>query len=470
MMGDPGCKGVLTLLGLVAVAEAEHQEAQANMVEDAKGGSYTYTTAVELISRWFFRRKIPTTDLLPIDPMLQTLRCGKPSHFSNAGDDSLLQGEIRILRNFLNNHQTNGMVISPPKTIMSKLGGVLCERLILRTEHNSITERDFNERNVLVDSLKVRLLSCATKPQQSSNEPNPALGKAQALMKSMDNLDDEWSNMKDLVLMRFQERMYKHLPHDQSGRISPWIELPKIFGGLGMHTEYTDLTASVETLSDSHLRLLSTFVDNKYDQRLTSLMLSVSTDRYARGTKFEESVFDIIIENLSLDMGAKPAKRTAIDLGILTEKEINYMSYWDLRTKLTNNGWISERDICRMFSRASLQKKLMTEVPTAGWRQASWKRRIQVFQKKCIELDSIYTAEGRIVDGSRQEFETLVETFILRSTNKSLSGLTWKEELFFHPDMISTNGTKPIKDFKETLATLELPPIIDKGWFEHHPT
>jgi len=403
-----------------------------------------------------------------------------PCVMSTAGDDQFNMGSRLKLETTTRCHEENCMVQSDSKCFTSTLGAIYCERMILRTTRNRAVNDVIGDydSHYMVDSIKLRLLSPVQKAQEGSNEPNPALGKGKALFEMQSTLPSDWKNVQDqLVPSRFLQRMRKHLPRTPSGDIDTIVLLPAALGGLTIAPEGEDLTEVLERLSEFHLYAIEYLISGQIDDRVKRVLSSFMRDRFARGVNFDENVIDELFADLEIELKPPPVglQETIARAGLDLTSVDGYLAK---RRKLVANGFVGDKDVKRLYSRAVLQKKLLLENVTAGWTQSGWPQRRLAYERSLERLFLLHVAEGRTVSDYKVDVIKL-SSHLMMMSRRDLKSFSWEEEVFYHEDMTifafddveGERPAQPVKDLLESLMTMELPPIVDGRWFPkaYHP-
>jgi len=494
-MGDPGAKGTLTLMSLLANDEAQ-------VLQDEEFENFDY------LQEFGFQVKEDTNDPFMFvvshrqgwaahqvaydegqvpdrtfpDQRHYSKDWKQPNLFSTAGDDQAAIATLGKLRQIAKNHVTNSMVISAEKDLISPLLLMYCERAALRTTDNRMARsfvKDDYFSHMLIDNLKLRLLSPESKAQESSNDTNPAIGKAKALTKLVKTLPPGWQQIRDrYVWTRFKQRFFAYLPRLTNGFIDPIVNLPSELGGLGLAQCADDALASVLAISEDHARTIQLLLEKDKDRRVPVILRLFSRDRFARGMRFEVDNVDELFENLNNALDTQPlglretAKRNQIDLS-------GGLGYFAQREILTEAGFIGDKELKNLFSRSALQTKLLTEKTTNGWNSSPWDQRRKAFERSCKQLHEVRAQEGRA------SFEGPLDRMVLYEDIKKkwdiIPNLTFNEEVFYDNSMTQTSflfeeiadcdpatlSSRPIEQIFDSLVTLELPAINNRGWFEH---
>jgi len=469
MMGDPGTKGLLTLLNLAAFIEAQDeledvQVTIGDIVNDASSfhreWSMTFHAedhtdeASQLEWRGFYETRL-------IRPKI---------FFSCAGDDHVAMCLRQPLEAITSNHIKNQMVPSKEKNFLSRCGVVYCERLLIRTHGTHMWDPRTNrtEDTTMVDSIKIRLMSPSSKAQESQNETNPSIGKAFLLRKFQSWMPVGWKRFSSKILpLRFYNRMYRFLPHRANGAVHRLVSLPIPLGGFGLALG-EGLVFNEGDLLDSHALLLESFIEGNRDPRLFKATMSLLKNRYARGVTFEDTIIDEMIEELEVAAGAKALSATLTEFTANGGEFVKGEAFDSLRRKLAQKGYITESAVKALLIRVQTQQRLFTEDVSAGWKTARWDTRLTRFNETCEKLIRMYEAEGRIAVGRKPSYQTINE-FFQTAQFEQIEKVLWKEELFFWKDfeveLNEATSKRPLQDLLDHAVALELPPITNRGWF-----
>jgi hypothetical protein len=429
LMGDPGCKGVLTLHNLVAEEEAA--------LEEVLG------------------REVVLDDLMETNPIHLPWR-----HFSCAGDDHTGIGPDKYLNNIGKNHQKNQMVLSEGKHVLSKLGGFYCERVILKTEETVFVSQqrvDYSQ-HALVDSVKVRLLSTETKDREAEVETNPAIGKAKLLYKQLLWSPPGWERtLNVLVQRRFMGRMRKYLPRDRHGNISRQIELPSELGGIGMsppHFSGWDLENVLADLSEGHLRLIQHALKgiplDAYAQRVLG---KFSSDRYARGVPLDD-VVDVLIDRL-FDLTPSKKESDLLEEARTKFKLRESTGYRIVSKYIGKLGYETKFSLKRKLARAVNQEFLLVGRAERGFKTATWESR-----KTSYEADILIANITNDVDSS-YDLKFIYDTIKSCKNSEALKRKLRTQTLYMDPTAEIWTEEGPVnvlKDLKQNAPDTKLPP------------
>jgi hypothetical protein len=320
-----------------------------------------------------------------------------------------------------------------------------------------------------------------SKTQESSNEPNPAIGKSKVLCTLKDQLPNDWKPWAcSYVDLRFKQRMYQYLPRLSNGSIDPIVNLPNVIGGLGLSSVKKEVDSAVMSLSDNHVYLANLLYRGDRDDRMKRALPSIMRDRFARGVNFDEGFVDHLFDFMSKHLEPPP-------VGV--DKTLERFSDYDVigrdlrgiynkRRFLGRHGYYGSREIQQLYKRAVLQERLLTEDPSKGWEQSSWPSRRRAYERTLEDLKARKDLEGIFVGGELDDMtnrSNLAERIFLLPFGET-KGLMFEEDIFFHRDMNPIDyenleikmDRKPVAEILDGMTRLELP-VID-SWFQHAET
>jgi hypothetical protein len=476
MMGDPGTKGLLTLLCLAAEEEANMlMEGQYDVLEDhyAAGEPHRSRTLEENT----MSRSIDYPELWIETGFRMSTKRKHTRIFSTAGDDQEELGSHSKLLISDECHHRNFMVTNKEKKFLSPIGGIYCERLLLRTRNNRSWHDPLNggyEQHYMVDSIKIRLISPCNKAQEGFNEPNPAIGKSKVLSEQLRLMPRDWQQIAEvLVPNRFLQRMYKHIPRTSNGSIDQITMLPLQLGGMGLKPlAWNGFIEVFETLSEDHVFFIKKYLDGDPDSRVGKTLSSFLRDRFARGVRFDEGIIDSLFSELDKSLNPVPIglQGTLYREGIDTKGVFGFLNK---KRKLQAAGYVTDHDLKGAYSRTVLQTKLLTEKVDAGWVQSEWPARRNAYERSFSELRKLRVTEGRDAPTDEPIDRLALAGELMTLSWSEFNGLGFNESLFYKPSMtaldyhygddVETLNT-PIDSILESLVVMDLPPVIDKRW------
>jgi len=360
LMADPGTKGTLTLLNLIAEEEAAlNAELGEQVTSDfLKGNLYMPVR---------FARNI-----------------------SIAGDDHIAIGVESYLQNIADNHVKNNMVLSEQKHGISTFGAKFTEEYFLVTERTKYNPpRGDYESDIFVDHFKVALVSPETKPSQTP--VNPSIGKGSALFKRIGWAPPGFERFGKLIVRpRFFARHKKFLPCVE-GRYDRKVELPRALGGLGMgpfHFDEWDPEPGLTTIDPLHLAAIDSLLDDPESSTAIAKVLSrFCGDRYARGIKLEDSDKNTSVYSEFLeDLPSSSLQDLAPELVSMGHLKHIRQGYHHQKKAAAKAGYLSAVDVDKQIRELEVQKALITSTPHSEMDPATWETRYRRLAKSLSDL------------------------------------------------------------------------------------
>jgi len=432
LMGDPGCKGVLTLHNLVAEEEAA--------LEQQLG------------------RQITIQDLQEANPIHLPWR-----HFSCAGDDHTAIGPSKYLDNIGVNHQKNQMVLSKGKHLRSLHGGYYCERVMFKGPDTVYVKPDTGwvsyPQHILVDSIKVRLLSPESKDRESEVETNPAIGKARLLYKQLLWSPPGWERtLNVLVQRRFRGRMFKYLPRKQNGALARRSELPTCLGGIGMSPPFFegwDLENVLLELSDNHLRLIQHALKGiPLDAFACRALSKYTSDRYARGIKLDDAI-DLLVDRL-FDLTPTYNQKVVEEEARTKYRLRQGLGFRHMLKHISKLGYETKSSLKRKLARAVNQEFLLVSSVGRGFKTASWEERSSSY-----EVDLLIALVTNEVE-EEYDMKFIYDKIMSYSNAERLSRAIQQMENYLDPtyEIVLEDGASYniLKDLKQNAPNTKLPP------------
>jgi len=430
LMGDPGCKGVLTLHNLVAEEEA----------------------ALEAV----LKRSVTVQDLQEANPIHLPWR-----HFSCAGDDHTAIGPSEYLDSIGENHRKNQMVLSKDKHLRSLHGGFYCERVMFKGDDTDYIKQEGTgySQHILVDSIKVRLLSPETKDRESEVETNPAIGKARLLYKQLLWSPPGWERtLNVLVQRRFRGRMFKHLPRSPSGALARRIELPVPLGGLGMSPPCFagwDLENVLSESSENHLRLMQHALKGiPLSENGKRALSRYASDRYARGIRIDDAI-DLITDRL-FDLTPTFNQKVVMEEAKTRFRLRNGLGYRHVFKHVAKLGYETKSSLKRKLARASNQEFLLVSSVGRGFKTASWEDRELSYQADIL----IALVENEVNPDYDMKF--IYDKIMSFPNAEKLSRALSSKETYLDPkyEVETSEGDmfNILKDLKQNAPDTKLPP------------
>jgi len=162
-----------------------------------------------------------------------------PRAFHIGGDDHLIFGEIKYLEQIEKSSEEIGYVRSLQKSTISILGNIYTEKLlyfkgmILNMPYKEIDKNV--DKSIFADSIKVRLISPFTKVLESRDDRNIAIGKSKSLASTFQYAREGYfKHICRISLQRMLQRFAPFLPKPHHKKMTAFIKLPVVLGGLGL--------------------------------------------------------------------------------------------------------------------------------------------------------------------------------------------------------------------------------------------
>jgi hypothetical protein len=230
--------------------------------------------------------------------------------FSAGGDDHIAIGPDEFLDGITQTLLEAGAILSETKHGKSKLAVTYCEKtLLVKNLHNRVTVRTINgldyEKSIMVDSIKVRLLSPASKANENFDSTNCAIGKGKSLGRTLPWMIHRDTDRRRIALYRqwFFFRMDAQLA--RGSKIYWHLLLPEWAGGLGLGT-YQDYEAIARGLPDPSRLLVKQVLagDTHLLVKFSRFLSNVSIRGIIRDkqyTDLEERVRVLVTEQPSIE-------------------------------------------------------------------------------------------------------------------------------------------------------------------------
>jgi hypothetical protein len=172
--------------------------------------------------------------------------------FSAGGDDHIAIGPIEFLNGITDSLTSAGAILSKTKHGVSSVAVTYCEKtLLVKNLHNRLNVHDINgldyEKSIVVDSVKVRLMSPSSKANEVFDSTNCAIGKGKSLGRTLPWMIHRDTDIRRIALIRhwFFFRMGAKLA--PKSKIYWHLLLPEWCGGLGLGL-YTDYKSIADNL------------------------------------------------------------------------------------------------------------------------------------------------------------------------------------------------------------------------------
>lgn len=349
-------------------------------------------------------------------------------HFAIGGDDHIGVGPSRYLDSITENHISLGHRPSDGKHGRSQIAVVYCEKFIAVRHFSkpyvtNFTEVDY-ETHPWVDTIKMRLLSPASKTLDAVGDCNTAIGKGKSLGRTLRWLPP-WvfpEKFKLLIRARFFQRMGKYLPKPDKGL---WWQLllPTELGGLDLWLD-GDLPHFAERLPIVTLSAVASLLDGTEQAATFRALRGFTRGSYTRGYSIPAPIDPrAFLEKAMWDTVDRVPYRDALKQAGVDTNSI------DIISDLKEAGYIFEDDAVDYVLRGYLfQAVLMGTAELHGFDTIPWKYRFQKI------WDDIYIGPpGYIISPS--QFKT---AFRLAKGVGKFYAMNRKElEPEFEPEMVS---------------------------------
>jgi hypothetical protein len=149
--------------------------------------------------------------------------------FATAGDDTIDAGPLKVLKRFKRYAQRTGLIPSPDKWGIYGTAAPYCENLIcFRMQFISAYEDGFAALGGYIDYPKIRLTSSERKPQKGEEDTNPVFGKAKMLVKMLQWCPNWYPDFKHRMFCLFLRNMRNFILKGYQ------TFTPEEWGGLGI--------------------------------------------------------------------------------------------------------------------------------------------------------------------------------------------------------------------------------------------
>jgi hypothetical protein len=362
LMGDPGTKGILSLLSLMAEQES--------FVAFSLG-------------------KIKNIGYMPVDesPPWRNYACN--------GDDAIAYGPLRYIEGIAKAHILNGMEVSD-KFMPTKRLAKYCNNYVYI---DMFTVFDLGaggyspySLTLPVDSLNLKLLSDVQKGHSVEDEKNPSIGKAGQLGRDLLWAPPGWKEfLPKVAISRFLKRMGRLLPGYDI------VSLPRVLGGLGLtiNVDWDTVWALMHPLHVGAIRTLMEYGENS-PVPLMRVLGSFCSCTYMRGTEKDQILDDILDANPDLLVSLQEAFRlTCISYKAKVDRmmadAINFDEMDTPKLKYdfvkSNNYFERLEDFRDRFDRASVFRDLITgNSKKKSFRTRSWNTIYWNFIKKIQQI------------------------------------------------------------------------------------
>jgi hypothetical protein len=236
------------------------------------------------------------------------------------GDDHLARGPIPYLESITSIHRSCGSHISEDKHGYSRKCVKYCERLLNLTnlKYGKPFDQDDYSHSIIVDSVKVRLLTRGQSTMIAKDNKNVAIGKSGQLggcLEWLPNDDRYWTyTKKDSIRALFIERMGPLLPRKSvNARAFAAIHLPTAVGGFGLGLK-RDLLKWTLASPEPTQWLISQLLAGRSSDKDLRVFRKLNTNVSTRGVesiqRYQERLMDDINQQcwMAWSMNANPGQ------------------------------------------------------------------------------------------------------------------------------------------------------------------
>jgi len=291
------------------------------------------------------------------------------------GDDHLVRGPVPYLETVTAIHRACGSHISLDKHGFSTRCVKYCERL-LNLENLKYGE-PYNQgdysHSVLVDSVKVRLLTRGQSTMIIKDNKNVAIGKSQQLggcLEWLPNDDRYWTyDKKDSIRNLFIQRMGALLPKQHiNPRAFAAIHLPTIVGGFGLGLK-RDLLKWTLASPEPTKWLISQLISGSFEKKDLNIFKKLNSNTASRGIasilEYQQKLIDELYSQCEWQVTLKA--KTGIEM----QGSLKPLTWWELRQKYPsdnnrrtiseaeNDGILSIEEFVKRATRGNLFQELL---------------------------------------------------------------------------------------------------------------
>jgi len=471
MMGEPLAKGVLTLLNLAA--------------EELAFFDHCVETGVKPVFGLGMIKK--DKELFPV--YSEPWRC-----VTVVGDDHAAYGPESYLWRITENHNKWGSILSTDKHGSGDIVR-LCEEVIIKPFKGmwltAYPTEYVYEKSLIIDSIKLRLVTRACRPRDYNQDTNPAIGKGIAISEKLSQMvssrrDRSW---KKMVVQAFAHSYSRNLPQ---GKDLHHMWLPKAFGGLGLAIDDEDLVEHIK-LSGNFTRIVMGAASNCFEDfdlgklRRMRRQLSAlnSMKNHSHGFSFPS-----ILQNSIDDYGWELACEAMSCNPPITRQICDYPKYrsgkWINQPEIEKDGFMLEDKALKELSRGACFNEIFSaEKPVVTpFRPIPYKKRMKqviVSLNEIFEWTKLNTETGEFEEDIEvpplpENLELVVNFLVDQQLAVSwegtplneISALVQNEEVPFIEGQpmhfLVKNVQKTFKELVEKgLPVLALPQLLEKG-------
>jgi len=293
--------------------------------------------------------------------------------FSNAGDDVIDIGKVDTMKRYRRMAEILRMKPSPDKWDVYLVGGPYCE-CMLRL-HSNWAANATEDTAAFIDSIRVRLLSCESKPTKGDETRNPVFGKAHQFSKEIRWVPDYYPNLRLRAVTLFQWNFSYYL-RGEEGKVVYNTYLPRWAGGLGLPLPPDKIQDFVQNVPTWHVNAISQVIRNpdpavrrRYARLLSSWGSSVISTRGFESFEGDNPLVETLAEFL-------PIVNLEQALACIEGDQSQITRYWDKLQLAFKNQYIDLDSL-----QLNLPDLWFEEVKTIrGWPNRTFEERNRLIQ------------------------------------------------------------------------------------------
>jgi hypothetical protein len=406
LMGDPGTKPALALMGKAARMLAYYRYCYENI------------SLTDLFNQPYPKR---VWDVYRV-----------------AGDDFIDIGPINYLKLLKECHQILGHRVGT--FTYSKRVSRYCEEPLIFVDKDISPGKPLwkvtdYQSTIHVDSLKVRIFSPCGKASAGSNEDfkNPVIGKGQALERKLPWLPGEWAHLKVAFIKRWCFRM-----RDYVDLTEPYWFLPQSMGGVGLPNPYgwEYIIAGVYNRCPEYFTCTAALLEGNVPFWLNKVFQAMSAGGISRGSELDlrQAAHEGYVMSAEI-AGYQKSQEQIAEIAGLNPDDFNHMPRGKRRQIAKDLGYTAEFDLDTQVEKAWLIKSAFQ----VAWRgeevQSSLKERLpaKLIWNQLQQL--INSSETRVLPSVKTVDEAQKLFLFLRDLKKPRE----TKHNFIHKDVLSRN-------------------------------
>nr|UHL62023.1 RNA-dependent RNA polymerase [Narnavirus sp.] len=282
--------------------------------------------------------------------------------FHLGGDDHVAKGPLSYLNKITRIHKAVGSQVSPDKHALSRVAVTYCERVLFVKNLDNPRVKpigDNHDDSLIVDSVKVRLMTKGLSTALAKDEKNVAIGKARQLAGALRWLPGgPWWSVSHKISIRdlFIKRMRGLLPsRHKSQSLYYHTLLPIGWGGLDLWVDTSELyNAYRHSPPLTQWLFYQRSIEADVDKPL-KIFRRLNTNSSRRGVPEMQALEDMIVEDLELMKD---------NLDTLTWEQVKELvgpcrSNREVLDRARDKGYLSFRDFAEYCSRGDVFTRLL---------------------------------------------------------------------------------------------------------------